>query len=395
MVTPVYITASSHTSFAIQQDESLYSLFAQAINDALKNFQGEVKDIDAVFVANYSGGSFNQQEHLAPFAVNINPALRFKPMFRVEGACASGASAIHLAKMAIQSREINTVLVVGVEKMSDQDTAGVTKSLAKASYYPIEGNQGFTFPALFAEFANGWMNKFGYSRENLQRWLALITEKAYSFGAENELAQLRKRRSAEQILSIEDKKNPLIADPLRLHDCSPISDGAAAVILSRHRIGNRLVELKAIETSCDYLNIIQSDKPNYFFEAAQASINRVLTNHQLKINDIQFAEVHDCFTIAEFLMYSALGLTKNGYEFEAIESGVVSAGGKCVVNPSGGLKSKGHPVGATGVSMHALAYRQLCEQATGFQVKNAENALVVNLGGSAATNVVSLLSRAV
>jgi len=393
MTKPVYITASAHTSFAIQKEETLYSLYGKALNEVIADSKLDAEAVDALFVANYSGGSFNNQEHLAPYAVNIEPALRFKPMYRVEGACASGASAIHLAQMAIQSGQINNALVIGVEKMSSLGTPGVTSALAKASYYPTEGGVGYSFPALFAEYAKGWLGQYNHSAEKLRQTLALITEKAYGFGTQNPYAQLRKVRSAAEILSLADEKNPTIAEPLRLHDCSPISDGAAAILLSNQRPSNRSVELKAVKTSCDYLNIIESRKPNYILEAAKASIASVLDAQQMTIQDIQFAEVHDCFTIAELLMYSALGLAEPGREFEAIETGKVCDGGECIVNPSGGLKSKGHPVGATGVSMHALAYRQLCDDAVGHQVSNAENALIVNLGGSAATNVVSLLSR--
>ena len=223
--------------------------------------------------------------------------------------------------------------------------------------------------------------------------MALISAKAYQLGELNPLAQLQKARTADEILDLPAEKNPLIADPLRLHDCSPISDGAAAVLLSNQKPLDNVVQLKAMQTRCDYLNIVDSKKSNYFLQAASGAIEAVLASNHLSIRDIQFAEVHDCFTIAELLMYSALGLSQPGREFEAIESGQVAPGGACIINPSGGLKSKGHPVGATGVSMHALAYRQLCGQASGYQVNNAANALIVNLGGSAATNVVSLLSR--
>ena len=390
---PVYITASAHTQFAIQAEQSVYSLMAAAINQLIDEAAVDASFIGAVFVANYSGGSFNNQEHLAPYAVSVNSELRYKPMYRAEGACASGSSAIHLAQMAIQSGQIDSALVVGVEKMSNLATPEVTKALAKASYYPLEGAQGYTFPGLFAEFAKGWLQHYKQDPQKLRQWLAEISSKAYALGELNPMAQLRKARSAESILSLTADKNPLIAGPLRLHDCSPISDGAAAILLSKHKPLEQAVELCAMSTCCDYLNIVDSPKSNYFLEGASRAVREVLQRGNLTLQDIQFAEVHDCFTIAEFLMYSALGLTEPGREFEALQSGDVLAGGPCVINPSGGLKSKGHPVGATGVSMHALAYRQLCQQASGFQVDNAANALIVNLGGSAATNVASLLKR--
>jgi len=393
MTTNTYIIGSAHTSFSRQPDQTLYSLFSGVIPTALQDANLLASEVDAIFVANYSGGSFNNQEHLAPYAVNVNQAFRFKPMFRAEGACASGSSAIHLAQMAIQSGQIKNALVIGVEKMTNLDTKGVTDALAKASYYPTEGAKGYTFPGLFAEFAKGWLKKYQYQPEQLENWLAQISSKAYSLGAKNPYAQLTKERSVEDLLNMPKEKNPIIAEPLRMHDCSPISDGAAAIVLSNDSRANNPVHLRKMVTSCDYLDIVNSRKPNHFLEAASKAISDVLDSQNMSINDIQFAEVHDCFTIAELLMYSALGLAEPGKEFEALESGIVLPGGQCVINPSGGLKSKGHPVGATGVSMHALSYRQLCDKASGYQVESAENALVVNLGGSASTNVVSLLSR--
>ncbi|TQV73635.1 propanoyl-CoA acyltransferase [Aliikangiella marina] len=389
----VYIRNSYHTPFKMLPEETLYSLYAKALIEVIETSEFSIDDVDAVFVANYSGGSFNQQEHIAPYAVNIGPRLRGKPMYRVEAACASGASAVDLANMAIYSGKIDTAVVIGIEKMTQLDTSGVTSALAKASYFPSEGGMGFSFPALFSEYAKGWLKHYQFSNEQLQYWLALISSKAYSLGAQNPLAQLRTERTVEELLALPDNKNPEIASPLRLHDCSPISDGAAAIILSRHQPIEKRVRLADIETCCDYLNIIESKKPNHQLEVATQAIDTILSRNKLSINNIQFAEIHDCFTISELLMYSALGIAKPGREFQALESGDVLPGGKCVVNPSGGLKSKGHPVGATGVSMHVLAYRQLINEASGYQVENAENAIIVNLGGSAATNVVSLISR--
>jgi len=263
MSKPIYITASAHTPFAFQPEQSVYTLMASAINQLIDDTELDASSIDAIFVANYSAGSFNNQEHLAPYAVSVNSELRYKPMYRVEGACASGGSAVHLAQMAIQSGQIDNALVVGVEKMSDLETPQVTKALAKASYYPLEGAQGYTFPGLFAEFAKGWLQNYKQDPQNLRQWLAEISSKAYSLGELNPLAQLRKARSAESILSLSADKNPLIADPLRLHDCSPISDGAAAIFLSKHKPVERVVELSAMSTCCDYLNIVDSPKSNY------------------------------------------------------------------------------------------------------------------------------------
>ena len=313
-------------------------------------------------------------------------------MYRTENACASGTSAIHLAEMAIKSGKAKKVLVVGVEKMNSLDTENTTKALAKASYWAKEGANGYTFPGLFAEYANGWMKQYGYSLEQLQEFLAEIAAKAYDFGSQNPLAHLQKKRTKEEILNIPEEKNPMIAYPLRLHDCSLISDGAAAVILSSEKEKDA-VELLATSSVSDYLNIVDSKRDNYFLDGAAEATKRALHQANLTIDDIQVAEVHDCFTITELLLYSAIGLTKKGNEFEALQNRDVYIGGRCVINPSGGLKAKGHPVGATGVSMHALLYKQLTDNPIGAKIVNATYGLVVNIGGSGASNMVSILKR--
>ncbi len=388
----VHIIGAYNTKFGNLKEETIYSLYQEAAKGAIKDAGIDITEIDAVFVGNYSGGSFNNQEHIAPYGVNILPELRFKPMYRTENACASGTSAIHLAEMAIKSGKAKKVLVIGVEKMNSLDTNNTALTLAKASYWDKEGAVGYTFPGLFAEYAKGWMSHYGYSLEKLQEHLAEIASKAYHFGSQNPLAHLQKQRSKEELLNLPEEKNPMIAYPLRLHDCSLISDGAAAVILSDEKKQNS-VEIVATSAASDYLNIVDSKRDNYFLDGAAEATKRAFQQAKMTIDDIQIAEVHDCFTITELLIYSAIGLTKKGSEFEALLNKDVYLGGRCVVNPSGGLKAKGHPVGATGVSMHALLYKQLTDHAIGVQVNNANAALVLNIGGSGATNMVSILKR--
>ncbi len=388
----IQIIGAYNTKFGNLEEQTIYSLYEEAAKGAIKDAGINVNDIDAVFVGNYSGGSFNNQEHIAPFGVNILPELRHKPMYRTENACASGTSAIHLGEMAIQSGKAKKVLVVGVEKMNSLDTKNTALALAKASYWAKEGTKGYTFPGLFAEYAKGWMKHYGYDEDFLKGYLAEISSKAYNFGSQNPLAHLQKARSKEEILNIPDEKNPMIAYPLRLHDCSLISDGAAAVILSSDKT-DKSVEIAATSSASDYLNIVGSNRNNYFLDGAAEAAKKAFEEANMTINDIQVAEVHDCFTITELLIYSALGLAEKGKEFEALENKDVYLGGRCVINPSGGLKAKGHPVGATGVSMHALMYKQLTDNAIGVQVENAKAGLILNIGGSGATNMVSILKR--
>ena len=388
----VHIIGAYNTKFGNLEEETIYSLYEEAAKGAIKDAGIDVKGIDAVFVGNYSGGSFNNQEHIAPYGVNILPELRHKPMYRTENACASGTSAVHMAEMAIKSGKAKNVLVVGVEKMNSLDTQNTAIALAKASYWEKEGAHEYTFPGLFAEYAKGWMRHYGYTLDQLREWMAEISAKAYQFGAQNPLAHLQKARTKEEILGIPDEKNPMIAYPLRLHDCSLISDGAAAVVLSEEA-RNGSVEMVATSSVSDYLNIVDSKRGNYFLEGAAKAVQEVFEQANMTIYDIQVAEVHDCFTITELLIYSAIGLAEKGKEYKALENRDVFLGGRCVINPSGGLKAKGHPVGATGVSMHALLYKQLTGNAIGVQIDNANAGLILNIGGSGATNMATILKR--
>ncbi|MBZ4664345.1 MAG: Propanoyl-CoA C-acyltransferase [Caloramator sp.] len=385
-----------HSKVGKLENETIYSLLVEAGRRAIEDSGLEPKDIDAIYIGNYSGGGFNKQEHIAPFAVEIHPDLRFKPCTRVENACASGSTAIEQAMLAIESGRIKNALVIGVEKMTSLKTAGVTEVLAMASYYPEEGGKGYSFPALYAEYAKGYMARYGYSKEELWDMLSYITVKAHKNAMANPLAQMHVEYEREYVRTIQEK-NPLIADPLKLSDCSLVSDGAAAVVLTTTEralaMKDKVVEIKSLAHTSDYLSIVEGKRPNYKLEAAQAAIQRALRDANMTINDINVAEVHDCFTITELLIYEAMGLAEEGRGFEAIKNGDVYVGGRLPVNPSGGLKAKGHPVGATGVSMHVLIAKQLLGEAIGLQVENAKAGLTLNIGGSGATNIASVLVR--
>ncbi|WKV13204.1 beta-ketoacyl synthase N-terminal-like domain-containing protein [Marivirga harenae] len=390
----VNITGAYHSSFGKLEGETLYSLYEKAAKGAIKDAQIETKAIDGVFVGNYSGGAFNQQENIASYGVNVLPALRHKPMYRTETACSSGSSAIHMGIMAIKSGMMKRVLVVGIEKMTDLDMSGVTKALSLATFWPDEGSQSVTAPCMFADLAKGWMKKYNYSEEKLRPWLAQISAKAYSNGAENPLAQLQKPKSADDILALPDEKNPIINAPLRLHDCSLVSDGASALVLEEASVSKgKGLAIKSFYSASDYLDSFGKHKSDHFLEGASFAVKKALKDANFSIEDIDIAEVHDCFTITELLLYSAMGIAPAGREFEAIESGKVFPDGDLPVNLSGGLKAKGHPIGATGVSMHAYLYKQLVQEAWGHQAKNAQTALVVNIGGSGTSNAVSVLGR--
>lgn len=388
----VKITGAYHSSFGKLEGETLYTLYEKAVKGTLQDAQIEAAAIDGVFVGNYSGGAFNHQENIASYGVNATPDLRHKPMYRTETACSSGSSAIHMAIMAIKSGMMKRVLVVGLEKMTDLDMAGVTKALSLATYWPEEGINSVTAPCMFADLAKGWMKKYNYSEEQLRPWLAKISAKAYTNGAKNPLAQLQKAKTAEDILALPDEKNPIIHAPLRLHDCSLVSDGSSALVLEDASLSKgKGVAIKSFYSASDYLDSFGKHKSDHFLEGASFAVNKALKDAGLAIKDINIAEVHDCFTITELLLYSAMGIAPKGREFEALENGSVFPDGKLPVNLSGGLKAKGHPIGATGVSMHAYIYKQLMQEAWYHQAQNAQTGMVVNIGGSGTSNAVSVL----
>lgn len=389
----VKITGAYHSKFGKLEDETLYSLYEQAAKGAIEDADIEAKHIDGVFVGNYSGGSFNNQENIAPYGINALPELRNKPFYRVETACTSGSSAIHMAMMAIKSGMMKKVLVVGLEKMTAVSTKDVTVGLAKATYWQEEGNKGVNAPCMFADLAKGYMKKYNVEEQQLQKWLAAIASKNYHNAMENSLAHIRKARTVEEILALPDDKNPMVEHPLRLHDCSLISDGAAALIIEAADAKSDGVMITSFYNASDYLDSFGKKKSDYFLEGVQFAVSKVLKEANLSIKDIDLAEVHDCFTITELLIYSAMGLVKPGEEYKALEKKLVYKNGHLPVNLSGGLKSKGHPIGATGVSMHAYIYKQLMGQAWGNQLDQPKRGLTVNIGGSGTSNCVSVLER--
>ena len=381
------IIGTSHTKVG-RLDKNVYELIEEVGKKALKDSGIDAGKIGGIWIGNYSGGGFNKQEHLAPFAMNIDPELRFTPATRVENACASGSAAIKEAKNALDAGEVDYALVIGVEKMTELDTRGVTEVLAMASHWPSEGKEGMTFPGLFAEYAKGYMDEYNYELDELREVFAKIAAKNHNNALENPLAQMPWDCDYREILELPDDKNPEIAPPLRLYDCSLISDGAAGLILTRtdeaERVSDQFVEITALAQTSDYLNMDKRAK--FEFTAGKKAIQQAYDQAGISLDDLDFAEVHDCFTIAELLAYEALGLAEGGKGKQVVESGIAEKDGKLPVNLSGGLKAKGHPVGATGVSMAVLAARQLMGDAIGHQLDNPQTGLTFNIGGSAASN---------
>lgn len=394
----------------VRDTKSYYELLVEAGRGALADAGLEAKDIDGIWIGACSPSLFVNQEHVAPLGLEVAPEeFRFLPTTRTEGACASSSIALYNAAWAVESGRFRKVLVIGVEKMSLLSTKQTTHTLACSSYWPEEGSRGMTFPGLFAEYAKGYRRHYNYSEEELQRMLAAVSALCYKNGLKNPLAHFGKGSppdrlgltEAEAILNLpaEGKGgNPMIIDPLRLHDCSLISDGAAALVLAHDDTsgdwGDRVVELAGIGTATERL--AESVRPNmHELIAGKVAVERSFKEAGVTIDDVDFAEVHDCFTINQLLTTEALGLSEDGWAGWDYIGGKYGPEGDCPVNLSGGLKAKGHPVGATGASMHALAYKQLVGEPIGERPAKGqpEIGVVFNVGGSAATNCVTTLRR--
>ena len=279
------------------------------------------------------------------------------------------------------------MLVVGVEKMTDTPAAEVKANLLKASYLKEEGGIEGGFAGIFARIAQQYFQRHGDKSDALAR----IAAKNHRNGVANPYAQLRKDLGYEFCRTVSEK-NPMVATPLRRTDCSLVSDGAAAVVLADSDTAlamKKAIAFRAAEQVNDLLPMRGRDVT--LFEGAGRAWTLALANARLKLGDLSLVETHDCFTIAELIEYEAMGLTAPGEGARAIEEGWVEKDGKLPVNPSGGLKAKGHPIGATGVSMHALAAMQLAGQAGGMQIAGARLAGVFNMGGAAVANYVSIL----
>jgi acetyl-CoA C-acetyltransferase len=390
--------------------KSFYELLIEAGAGAIADAGLEAKDIDAIWVGSCSPSLFVNQEHVGPLALEIDPeGLLMKPTTRTEGACATSSLAIYNAAYGVASGRFKNVLALGVEKMSLLDTKGVTHALACSSYWPEEGVNGMTFPGLFAELGKAYQEKHGISDDQLRAMLAHVSALNYRNGIQNPLAHFgpgslpdkNQLVTAEAILNLPDSgkgSNPMIAPPLRLHDCSLITDGAAAVVLtsSDNAQANfkNAVELSGIGHVTDRMMLNGRQGRLHELQATKYAVEQACKEAGVGIGDLDFAEVHDCFTVNELLCAEAIGLSEPGRAGFDVMDGKFNPEGDCPINLSGGLKSKGHPVGATGASMHALAYKQLVGEPIGVAAKEgSEVALTVNIGGSGVTNCVSLMRR--
>lgn len=382
----VHIIGWGHTRFGRHDAIGAERLITDAVSQALAHAEVEANDIDAIYVGQMNGG-FDPQNFISSLVLQVDAGFRFKPATHLENACASGSAALYTGADAIEARRARRVLVVGVEKMTALPTADVARVLAGASYWPEEGGRGLTFPGIFARFAQAYFAVHGDQSEAL----AQIAVKNHANGVRNPYAHFRKSLDLA-FCRTPSEKNPVVAPPLKVTDCSAISDGAAALVLSDAdcaRNAPRAVRLVARIQVNDLLPM--SGRALVAFEGPARAWARALEAADCTLEDLDFAEVHDCFTIAELMSYDAMGLAPPGQGARAIAEGWTTFDGRFPVNPCGGLKAKGHPIGATGVSMHVMAAMQLCGEAGDFQLPRANRAGVFNMGGSAVANYVSIL----
>jgi acetyl-CoA C-acetyltransferase len=376
----------AHTKFGKLDDLDLESLIARVAREAVANAGIRFDEVDAIYVGNFGG--FEKQGFPASFAL-ADEALRFKRATRIENACATGSAAIHMGLNEIAGRGSRFVLVVGAEKMTVTPSDQVGDILLNASYRKEEGDTPGGFAGVFGQIANLYFQRYGDKSEAMAR----IAAKNHANGVENPYAQLRKDLGFEFCNTISEK-NPYVAGPIRRTDCSLVSDGAAAVVLTDTETALRFpkaVHIRAAAHAQDYLPMSKRDIVS--FEGCERAWAKAHAMAGTTIDDLSLVETHDCFTIAELIEYEAMGLAPRGEGARAIEEGWTAKDGKLPVNPSGGLKSKGHPIGATGVSMHVMASLQLMGEAGGMQVKDPKLAGVFNMGGAAVANYVSILDR--
>jgi acetyl-CoA C-acetyltransferase len=384
---PVAVVGIGKTHFGVFPERDLRSLAVEAGQHALQDAHVKPEQIEAFFLGNFAGPSFTGQNHLAPYIASAL-GITGVPATRFEAACASSGAAFFHAVSCVAAGLYDVVLAAGVEKMTTQPTPRVAEILAAAGDTAGEVRAGATFPALFAMIARRHMFEYGTTREQL----AAVSVKNHSNGAKNEYAQMRKVITIEQALA-----GKPVADPLTIYDCSLVSDGAAAVVIVPLALASEFtckpVRVLGIAQTSDFLAL--DEKPSITtFEAVRAAAQKAYEMAGVHALDIEFAEVHDCFTIAEIISIEDLGFVPKGEGGPYTLAGNTCLCGERPINTSGGLKSKGHPVGATGVAQICDVVQQIRGEAGERQIARHSLGLAQNLGGSGATAVVSILGAA-
>ncbi|HEX8168010.1 MAG TPA: acetyl-CoA acetyltransferase [Beijerinckiaceae bacterium] len=382
------IVGWAHTPFGKLDGETVESLVVRVANEALDHAGVPPEEIDEIYLGHFNAG-FSPQDFTASIVLQASDKFRFKPATRVENACATGSAAVHQAIKAIEAKRARTTLVVGVEQMTHAPSPDIARNLLKASYLAEDGETPGGFAGVFGKIAGAYFQRHGDQSDAL----AMIAAKNHKNGVSNPYAQMRKDLGFA-FCRAESEKNPYVAGPLKRTDCSLVSDGAAALVIADSETAQemrRAVAFRATAHAQDFLPMSKRDILR--FEGCAEAWRQALGQARIELKDLSFVETHDCFTIAELIEYEAMGLTPEGEGARAIREGWTQKDGKLPVNPSGGLKAKGHPIGATGVSMHALSAMQLCGEAGDMQLPGPQLGGVFNMGGAAVANYVSVLER--
>jgi acetyl-CoA C-acetyltransferase len=382
------IVGWAHTPFGKLDAISVESLIVRVTREALDHAGLNPSDVDEIVLGHFGSG-FSPQDFTASLVLQASDDLRFKPATRVENACATGSAAVHQAIKSINAKAARIVLVVGVEQMTATPGPEIGKTLLRASYLAEEGDTPNGFAGVFGNIAASYFQRHGDQSDAL----AMISAKNHFNGVSNPYAQIRKDFGFDFCRN-ESEKNPFVAGPLKRTDCSLVSDGAAALVIVDQEIVDqfpRAIGFRATAHVNDFLPLSKRDILR--FEGCATAWRQALDKGGVMLDDLSFVETHDCFTIAELLEYEAMGLTAEGQGARAIKEGWTRKDGKLPVNASGGLKAKGHPIGATGVSMHALTAMQLTGEAGDMQIQGAKLGGIFNMGGAAVANYVSILER--
>jgi acetyl-CoA C-acetyltransferase len=384
------IVGWAHTPFGKLEQETVESLIVRVATDAMVDAGIAPGDVDEIVLGHFNAG-FSEQDFTASLVLQAHPALRFKPATRVENACATGSAAVHQAIKAIRAGAARFVLVVGVEQMTRTPGPEVGKNLLKASYLPEDGDTVGGFAGVFGKIAEQYFQRYGDQSDAL----AMIAAKNHKNAVANPYAHMRKDLGFDYCRS-ESDRNPFVAGPLKRSDCSLVSDGAAALVITDAETAKTMRKAVSFKATAHAQDFLPMSKRNIIdFEGCSVAWARALHDADVKLSDLSFVETHDCFTIAELIEYEAMGLTPKGQGASAIKEGWTQRDGKLPVNLSGGLKAKGHPIGATGISMHVISAMQLTGQAPdGMQLKNPRLAGIFNMGGAAVANYVSILEVA-
>ena len=387
-MTAPLIVGWGHTPFGKLDAIDAEALVKEAAEGALATAGLEASDIDGVFVGHFNGG-FLRQDFSGTVAAMALPALRHVPAVRLENACATGSAAIWAALDELQAGRVKRALVIGFEKMNTLPGAQIGEVLLRCSYVKEEGDTPGGFAGVFGTIAGSYFERFGDQSDAL----ATIAAKNHANGTRNPWAHMKRDLGFDFCRHPSDK-NPFVSGPLKRSDCSLVSDGAAALVLSMEPLANATVapvRWRSRTQVNEYLPLSRRDPTR--FEGAALAWQRGLAEAGRTLDDLQFVETHDCFTIAELLEVEAMGLAPQGQGAKVVLDGVTRMDGRLPINPSGGLKSRGHPIGATGVSQHVMAAMQLSGTAGDMQVNDARVGAVFNMGGAAVANYLSILER--